>query len=174
MALKIDPTMRYCQHCDDEYMPQIEKCGVCGADLISGTELLSHRQGRESKLAARLGDLTANDEIVTIFTAKVEEVKRIERLLKPENIGTLIVGDENSCGKGCCGGNLELRVRVQDARDAMEIIEKDLDRTTVIHEHKAFADHGFNQEAGEHTCPACGTIFPTSNTTCPDCGLCFG
>jgi len=174
MTLKIDPEMRYCLACDDEYMPHINKCGVCGADLITGRELLVKKQSRESELASRLGDLTEDDEIVTIFKAKVEEVKRIERLLKAENIGTLIVGDENTCGQGCCGGNVELRVRVQDARDAMTIIETDLDRTTMMHEHTAYEDHGFNQEAKEHSCPACGTVFSTSETTCPDCGLCFG
>ncbi len=171
--MHIDPTMRYCVNCDDEYMPQIEKCGVCGSVLLSGTELLARKQGRESILAARLGDLTPSDEIITIYKGKVDEVKRIERLLKAENIGTLIVGDENTCGQGCCGGSVELRVRVQDGRDALAIIERDLDETTNMHEHKAFADHGYNQQAGEHTCPACGTVFPTTETTCPDCGLCF-
>ncbi len=174
MKLNIKLDMQYCVHCDDEYMPDVPRCGVCGADLISGKDLLSTKQNSDAKLTARLGNLTASDEIITIFKAKVGEVKRLEKLLKAENIGTIIVGDD-TCGKGCCGGNVELKVRMQDARDALSIIEDDLDKATRIDDHELVAvDNGFDQSVVEHICPACGTTFATSTTTCPDCGLCFG
>lgn len=174
MNLVIDPTMYYCVNCNDEYMPEASKCGVCGAELISGEALLAQRQNEQAKLASRLGELTPADQIVTICRDEVYEVKRIEQLLKAENIGTLITGEESSCGKGCCGGRVELKVRVQDVQAAMAVIEADLDRTTASHEHKAFADYGFDQAAAEHTCPACGATFVVNGNTCPDCGLCFG
>ena len=174
MSLEIDPAMHYCVNCDDEYMPEILKCGVCGADLISGEELLAQKLGYQEQLASRLGELTAADDIVTILKAELHEVKRIEQHLKAENIGTLIIGDENSCGKGCCGGSVELKVRVQDTLAAMAVIEVDLDRAAAKHEHEAFADYGFDQARAEHTCPACGAIFAVDGNTCPACGLCFG
>ena len=174
MDFKIDPTMRYCLNCDDEYMPEIMQCGVCGADLISGEELLAQKRNYKDQRASRLGKLTAADDIITIFKAALYEVKRIEQYMKAENIGTLIVGDDDSCGKGCCGGGVELKVRVQDAPAAMAVIEADLDQTTASHEHGAFADYGFDQAEAEHICPACGTDFVGNGSTCPDCGLCFG
>lgn len=182
MTMDIDPEMRYCLTCNDEYIPEMTSCGVCGAALITGGEMLERRRSGSRQVAGRKGALTPEDDIVTIFKASLADVKRIERQLARENIGTLIWGDKPSCGKGCCGGgDLELRVRREDAGAAMAVIEADFRRQTASHEsHSAVADYVVDLANSQNSCPACGATFSldprhaSQGVTCPDCGLCFG
>lgn len=181
MAFDIDPEMRYCPKCNDEYEPEMTACGVCGTALLLGAELHGRRHATRQQVASRKGALTPDDEIITIFKASLNDARRVERLLQRENIGTLLWGDKPSCGKGCCGGgDLELRVRREDAGAAMLLIEEDFKRQTASHgEHHAVADYVVDPENSENVCPACGATFALDSRsgrslTCPDCGLCFG
>ncbi|MFW8601325.1 hypothetical protein ACOHYD_07570 [Desulfobacterota bacterium M19] len=172
MKYQIDPGMRYCLTCHDEYRPEITTCAACGTTLISGAEMRTRQLKHQSRLLARKGEIEPGEEIVTIMKAGIHEVKRIQQFLTRAHIGSVLIGD-NTCGQGCCGGDIELRVRTEEAAEALSIIEEDLARTTALHEHAIPADSGFNPEEDEHVCPACGTAFATSSLTCPDCGLCF-
>jgi hypothetical protein len=182
MTLDIDPEMQYCLKCNGEYMPEISTCAVCGLTLISGDEMLERHQAGRQQLASRKGALTPDDDIVTIFKSQLADVKRVELQLQKENIGTLVWGDKASCGKGCCGGGeLELRVRREDAMAALAVIEADFKRQTASHEmQSAIADCVVDLGESENCCPACGCTFAMAHQqdvqalTCPDCGLCFG
>ncbi len=171
----IDPEMKYCPNCNDEYRPEISKCGVCGQGLVFGAEYRAQEQARLARVRSRPGAVQAGDDLVTIHKAPLKDMKPVEELLAQENIGFLLVGDDRSCGKGCCPANFELRVRREEARDAFLLLELEHRRSTGVASHgHDIEDHGFNPEAGEATCPACGYCFSTATTTCPDCGLCFG
>ncbi len=172
MKYEIDPGMRYCLTCRDEYRPEVTTCATCGTTLINGAEMQARQLKHQSKLLARKGEIEPGEEIVTIMKAGIHEVKRIQQFLTKAHIGSVLIGDK-TCGQGCCGGDIELRVRPEEAAEALTIIEEDLARTTALHEHTIPADSGFNPEEDEHICPACGTAFATSSSTCPDCGLCF-
>lgn len=186
MIKEIDSEMCYCLRCNDEYMPDRTTCGVCGAALVSGRELQDQSHARLEPKANRKGALTPEDDIITVFKAPLLDVKRLEKQMQRENIGTLIWGEKSSCGKGCgksCGGggDLELRVRREDAMAAMALLEDDFKRQTASHDmHNAVADYGFDPEDAENSCPACGCTFSVHSQggrqelTCPDCGLCFG
>lgn len=169
-----DPKMKYCTVCDDEYMPEIVKCGVCGNLLKSGQEILEAHEKRQRDLAVRKGAITASDDVVTILKTSMDEVKRIAALLENEKIGTLLLGEAGGCGKGCCGSELELKVRREDVALAMEIIDIDFQKMTAISNSELNQDGGFNSALMSATCPACGFTFSTSSSVCPDCGLCFG
>lgn len=173
----VDHDMKYCPKCDDEYMPEIVNCGVCGTRLLNSAELRAQKDLQQREIVARKGALTPEDDVVTIFKGALADVKKLDQQLRDVNIGTLIWGDKPSgCGKGCCGGgDLELRVRREDAQAAVAIVEADFDRSTAYHAHNtAHADYGFDPAAAENSCPACGCIFSSASSTCPDCGLCFG
>lgn len=172
----IDPELKYCVRCDDEYLSHIEKCGVCGDALVSGAALLAMKQEQKRFTDSRRGALTEQDDIVTIFKAPLGEIKRLELQLNNHNIGTLVIGEGPSCGKGCCGGgNAELLVRREDFADAMVLINEDFERMTALTDHNAaFAEHTLDPAAELATCPACGFSFAATSDTCPDCGLCFG
>lgn len=171
----IEPDLKYCPTCNDEYRAEIIKCATCGIELLTGTELLENQKKKLSHRNKRLGALTASDEVVSIHQGSSSELKVFEKMLEQENIGAMIVDKSQGCGKGCCGTTLDLMVRKEEAADAYHLIQSALDKTRALDDHDMSGCDGvYDQDAGEATCPACGFQFQTSTTTCPDCGLCFG
>lgn len=171
----IEPDLKYCPQCNDEYRAEIARCATCGIELETGVDRLARQEAAARRRTQRRVTLTAEDDIVSIHRGPLAEIKRIERMLAAENIGSLVTGDEQSCNKGCCPSNFYLQVRREDASDAFMVIQKDHRSQTALDHH----DHGcaegvFDQDAGTAVCPACGFSFTTNQTTCPDCGLCFG
>ena len=171
----IDPELKYCLKCQDEYRADVEICGVCGATLVAGTDVLKMEADRRQQLDSRGGELSADDEVVNIRRGPLSDIKHLEGLLKRENIGSLIAGDEGSCGSGCCPSTFILQVRTDDVGVALDILEKDFQRSTGLAHHDAsFGNAVFDNRASETVCPACGHTFLTSRTDCPDCGLSLG
>jgi hypothetical protein len=171
----VDPELKYCLQCNDEYMPQIEKCGVCGMKLISGREMLEREEVRTRNLAKRAGRITPDDDLVGIRQGALSDMKNTENLLNSERIATLLVGDESSCGKGCgCASSFVLQVRREDAQDALAILADEFRRSTGLDQHDiSNADNVFDPLATEVVCPACGHSFSPTAGACTDCGLQF-
>lgn len=164
---------KYCPSCLDEYRPEINVCAACQAELVTGEEMLARQQEEKARERGRAGELHGDDDLVSVRRGPLAEMKAYEKLLKSAQIGTLLAGDESSCGKGCCPGNFDLLVRREEARDALLIIEAEIKRTAVLdHEGGEGGDSVFDPLAAENTCPACGHCF-SGGTECPDCGLCF-
>lgn len=173
--MMIDPECKYCPSCNEEYRAEIVLCADCGIELIGGEEMLEKERAVKARKKARKGDITPDDDIVSIHKGQLADLKVLEKELARENIGVLLSGDESSCGKGCCSSSFFLQVRREDARDAVEVVQQYIDRTTAISHHDlTCAEHVYNPQAGTAVCPACGFTFETSTSTCPDCGLCFG
>jgi uncharacterized Zn ribbon protein len=169
----IDPELKYCPKCKDEYRAEIIVCAACEATLLTGLEMLARQREGEGKRSSRKGSLTETDDLVAVRRGPLGELRAYEQLLKAEGIATLMAGDEKSCGKGCCAGNFDLVVRREDAAEAVKLIEAEIRRTAQIDIGSAcHHDAVFHDEAVETTCPACGHKFPPS-PECPDCGLCF-
>jgi len=169
----IDPEMKYCPKCRDEYMPHAQNCAACQIVLITGSELQQMEEQRNQRLAQRGGEITPEDDIVTIHRAVLAEIKVLEALLANERIAVLVTG-EKSCGKGCCPTSFDLNVRREDALEALQIIEREFERTTGINGHdRSTAEAVFNPSAMLVQCPACGTAFNPATPECPECGLCF-
>lgn len=163
----------YCPVCLDEYRAEIELCAVCSAKLKTGEEMMSLAEKGREKVSGRTGELNADDDLVSVRRGPLAEMKVYEKLLLNDKIGAMLVGDESSCGKGCCPGNFDLVVRREDGRDALLIIEAEIRRTAVIdHGGAKNGDAVFDPLSAENTCPACGHNF-SGGTECPDCGLCF-
>jgi hypothetical protein len=170
----IDPELKYCPKCHDEYRAEIDRCAACGIPLLAGADMLNVEKGRQEKLAARKGEITPADQVVVIERGSLHDLRHLEELLAAERIGTRLVGDDRSCGKNCCPSTFDLQVRQEDAADALRILAAEHQRTTAFDHHHDYADAVFNPDAAEATCPACGISFSTATTECPDCGLCFG
>ena len=171
----IEPDLKYCPNCNDEYMPHIEKCAACAVLLISGRQVVELAAAHEQKLAARAVELTADDEIVAIRRGPLADMKHLESLLQRERISTLIAGDESSCTKGCCPSSFFLQVRSDDVAEAMAVLAEDFRRATALDHHDtAGIDKVYDPTAALASCPACGCTFSTSSTVCPDCGLQLG
>ena len=171
----IDPDLKYCVQCNDEYMPHIENCGVCGTKLLSGQEMLAREEARNRKLSNRPVRITANDDLVPVRQGPLPEMKHMESLLRAEGIPVLLVGDESSCGKGCaCAASFILQVKREDVQDTLMVLGEEFRRSTALDSHDVtYADSVYNPLASEVICPACGHRFPPSAGACPDCGLQF-
>jgi hypothetical protein len=170
----IDPELKYCPSCHDEYRAEIEQCAACEVVLITGAQKMALEKKRQENMSRRKGELAPEDEVVAIERGSLHDLKRLEDLLAAERIGTRLIGDEQSCSKSCCPSHFYLQVRKEDAVDALQLLARDHQRTTGLdagcHAH---GEEVYNPHAGEAICPACGFRFSTSAATCPDCGLCF-
>ena len=169
----IDPQLKYCPKCKDEYRAEIVFCGVCEATLLTGAEILARQRAGEEKRATRKGDLSESDELVSVRRGPLGEMRAYEQLLKVEGIAVMLAGDEHSCGKGCCPSKFDLVVRQEEAAEALHLIEAEIRRTSRIDTESAdHHDAVFHDEAAETVCPACGYRFQPA-PECPECGLCF-
>jgi hypothetical protein len=177
----VEPDLKYCPKCDDEYLTEIEKCAACGIDLITGQQKIEMAEALKKKLESRVSELSPDDDLVRIRRGTLPEMRHLSNLLNDSRIGTLLVGDLTTCGKDRFGNTLstpttyDLQIKREEAAEALHIIEEEHMRTTVLDEYdKSNVDTVFNPEAREACCPACGHSFPTTETSCPDCGLSFG
>ncbi len=175
MELFIDPDLKYCPRCNDEYRPDIRICAECGVELLSGRQMQAMLEERRQGRAGRSMQIGPDEELVDVRRGPVLQVKELQVLLGERGIPSLVVGEGGKgCGKGCCGTDLLLRVRPEDAPEVARILEEEYVRGTALVEHDtSFAHAVFNTAAEQATCPACGCTFPTTTTTCPECGLCF-
>ena len=170
----IDPELKYCPQCNDEYRAEIKICAACQVELITGREVLDIEEARQQRRSAHRDEITVDDDLVPVHQASLADVRHLAALFKAKYIESLISGDESSCGKGCCAPKYYLNVRREDGPDAMRILQEEYLRTTALESHGAdHIDGVFDEDVGEALCPACGSVFETTTTTCPDCGLCF-
>lgn len=172
----IDPELKYCPRCGDEYRADIVTCASCEVELLTGarlTEIMEQeRQRRENRNRA----IDPGEDLVDIRNGSLLEVKQVQILLERESIPTLIVGEgDPSCGKGCCGGSkVILRARAADLQDIREVLTRDYIKSTGLEDHDlSHASAIYDEDAAQTTCPACGHVFFGGSGTCPDCGLCF-
>lgn len=171
----IDPELKYCPACNDEYRAEIVACAGCEGELITGEQYLEMKNDSLSERDNRSMELSADDELVQLRSGPLQEMKQMRSLLAKENIPSLLVGEDDGCGKGCCGANVILQVRLQDGQAAVNVFAEEFKRSTSLTSHDlSTVDSIFDEKAKNTSCPACGHSFSPTTTTCPDCGLCFG
>lgn len=170
----IDPDLKYCPKCNDEYRAEIENCAACSIALITGRQKIAMAEAQKKKLASRVSHISPEDDLVPLQRGPLTDMRHLANLLSAENIGALLVGDEKSCGKSCCPTVYTLLVKREDGLESLQIVEAEHRRTTGLEgQHYPDSDAVFNPAASEACCPACGHSFSTTETACPDCGLSF-
>jgi len=172
----VSSEMNYCPVCGDEYRADQTTCAACDRKLISGTEKIALILEKEQQLSGRSMDLSLDDELVTLRKGALKDIKQLQTLLAKERIPAMLAGDEESCGKGCCGPELYLQVRRSDAEPAMVVLNEYFIKSTALSNHDMTnVDAVYVQGAETNVCPACGCQFsPYVENNCPECGLCFG
>ncbi len=169
----IDPELKYCPSCDEEYRVEIELCASCNVTLLSGSERLAQEEAVQKQRASRSMTISNSDELASIRKGSLHDMKQLQTILANENIPSLLAG-EAGCGKGCCGTELYLQIKVSDGEEAMRVLADDFKEKTALDSHDLSTAHAvFDTGAENSTCPACGCVFSTRSPTCPDCGLCF-
>ncbi|MDW7771762.1 MAG: hypothetical protein SCH71_02625 [Desulfobulbaceae bacterium] len=174
MKFRIEPDLKYCPQCQDEYRANVEMCVSCSVALLTGREILEIEERRKEKKANRSMHIQPDEELVDIRKGSILEIKQVQALLARQGFPSLIAGDSKSCGKGCRGTEVLLRVRGEDIKEILAIFQKEYIQATALHEHDvSYVDAVYNPAAGKTTCPACGYTFTSQDNCCPDCGLCF-
>ena len=109
-----DPDLKYCPKCDEEYRAEIAMCAACNIELISGEQRLDQEKAVQKKKDARSMTITNDDELANIRKGSLHDMKQLQTLLAKENIPSLLAGEGGNCGKGCCGTDLYLQIKVTD------------------------------------------------------------
>jgi hypothetical protein len=170
----IDSEMSYCPSCDDEYRPGIVNCAACNVPLISGKEKLELEKANYDAFSEHSMEISPDDTLVNIRKGPLKDIKSQQILLAKGRVPAIIAGDENSCGKGCCGPEMYLQIKEEDTDRAMAILAQDFVKSTSLDSHDlSNAEAVFDQNATETVCPACGCRFSPTVGACPECGLCF-
>jgi len=169
----IDPNLKYCFQCKEEYRPEITHCADCGAELLTGKEIQASLEQEKELKAKRDMNISSEDDLMDVRKGPVRDIKQLQALLKAHLIPSLIIKD-NTCGKGCCGTDIILQVRTLDIQEVINVFAQEHESSTGLSDYDTSNAHAvFNTSAVETTCPACGFSFSTQSTICPDCGLFF-
>lgn len=170
----IDAEMNYCPECEVEFRGDIKQCPTCDVMLISGEEKIQILAAQNDFSSTRTMEITSDDELISIRKGPLKDVKTLQRVLAREIIPSILAGDEESCGKGCCGPEMYLQIRSEDMDIATEVLARDFVKSTALNvEDLKHADVIFDEHAAEMVCPACGCRFSPTVGACPECGLCF-
>ena len=170
----IEPDLRYCPQCGDEYRAEIATCAACRCGLVSGRRLLASTPARE-EIGTPMEEIQPGDPLVTIRKGPVLPIRQLGEHLRRHGVASL-AGTEGgtACATGCRGPEILLQVRERDLATAMIVLAQEYRQSTSLADHDlSLAGEVFDPDAGEATCPACGCHFATTLTACPDCGLCF-
>jgi hypothetical protein len=168
-----DPELQYCPRCLDEYRADILTCAACGIALQSGQQMLDRQAKDKQHRAARSLEIAPEEMLLTVRKGPVMQIKELQAYLLHQGIPSLAF-KEHGASCGCRGGELALQVRENDLAEVMTALAQEFRQSTGVMEHDTrFADAVYDTEAAEAVCPACGCLFSTRLTACPDCGLCF-
>nr|WP_321466836.1 hypothetical protein [uncultured Desulfobulbus sp.] len=169
----IDPDLKYCSQCGDEYRAEMETCASCGITLQWGHALLAAGAGKSAAPQAPVG-IAPEEAAVSIRKGPMLQIKELQRFLQSRGLAARIAKEEGA-GCGCRGPEVILQVREGDLQQVMALLAEEYWSSTGLDDHDTqFAGAVFDEREQETLCPACGYRFSTRETTCPDCGLCFG
>ncbi len=174
LAHGVDVEMNYCPRCEDEFRSDIDTCPSCQISLVSGEERLQHVMAHAEQFSGRSMEISADDDLVVARKGLLKDVKALQKILAAERIPSMIAGDENGCGKICCGPEMYLHIKKEDIELASEVLARDFVKSTALNINDLkHADVVFDEHAKETVCPACGCSFSPTVGACPECGLCF-
>lgn len=170
----IDPELKYCPICRDEYRADFSLCAICNQELVNGRDLISQEKPGDDKEIARTVAITEEDSLIPLQRGSLQDMKNLQRLLEKAAVPTMLLKDEDNSGKGCCGTEVFVHIREQDIKRASEVIRAEHEVTTVAADYDlSTADAVFDPGAALTSCPACGCHFMPTSNSCPDCGLQF-
>ncbi|MDD2463296.1 MAG: hypothetical protein PHI97_04810 [Desulfobulbus sp.] len=175
MNLKdIDPELKYCPKCGDEYRAEIQACAGCTVPLVLGRVLLAAVESSNAPVESRPLIIGPDEAVVSIRKGPMLQIKELQQYLKKRGVAAQIFKDDGA-GCGCRGPEVILQVREQELQQVMAVLAEEYCQTTGLADHDTqFAGSVFDDQAEDALCPACGHRFSTQENTCPDCGLCFG
>lgn len=114
-----------------------------------------------------------DSEYVQVGEAPVSEAKRLKAILEGRGVILQLASDPDNCNS--CSPKVALYVRPGDLEKFKALLSEEHARSLGdLTPDARLADAVFDSEKDEAVCPACGMVFSTKLTECPDCGLGFG
>lgn len=174
MFRSIDPDLKYCPSCREEYRPEILACGECGRQLLTGVELQA-RLGEQGHGPRAKAVITADDPLTPVRQGPVLMIKELQSFLERQGLPSLAVKEgDGACNSGCRGPELLLLVRTVDLPEVAAALEEEHRLSTGLEQHQiSRAGIVYDARDEQAVCPACGCCFSSRFAVCPDCGLCF-
>lgn len=175
MIPTIEPDLKYCPQCHDEYRAEIQTCVSCNVALLTGVEMQALQDAQQQKIVSRSLEIRPEDPLTTIRKGPVMQMKQLQSYLLQHRFPSLALKESpENCTQGCRGAEILVQVRTSDLQEVLKVLEKEYRQTTGLAEHDTrLAGAVYNIHAQEAVCPACGFRFPTASPVCPDCGLRF-
>jgi hypothetical protein len=119
-------------------------------------------------------------EHVKIGEAPIREAKRLQAALAERGVAVRLASDPEQCNS--CSPKIMMSIHRSDLAAFQALMNEERARAFGMsaEDVAAAASSGtlrseavFDPEKEDATCPACGTVFSTRLTECPDCGLGF-
>ncbi|MGK5086225.1 hypothetical protein WDW86_01600 [Bdellovibrionota bacterium FG-2] len=119
--------------------------------------------------------MNLTDELILLGQMDLAEAKRIRSILEDQGVVFQLRTEVEACNSKGCKPTAQVYTRDADLPVIREFFEKEHVRSLAgLEVNHELQNAVFDSEKSEATCPACGTVFSTLKTECPDCGLCFG
>lgn len=115
-----------------------------------------------------------SDEKVLIGKAGTQKCEMLRGYLASYGIDIVTIHNKSTCSTGC-STELEIWAHVADTAQ-IETLLKELYQNEMRESgyDTQLLNAVYDPEAHEATCPACATVFATTYSECPECGLAFG
>lgn len=110
---------------------------------------------------------------ILLGTAPVVIANRYRDLLSEKSIKIDLAYNNSTCKTGC-SHTMEMWAEEGDLATVVEFIKSENKRNFEgLDFDPEVINQVFDSSREEAQCPACATVFPTSASECPDCGLGF-
>ncbi len=94
----IDEDCNYCPQCGEAYRAEIKTCTACSIPLIPGSEKLTVLSKQETLPPENYTEISADDELVTIQSGKLGQLKPLQHILMAAYVPSILGGDGASRG----------------------------------------------------------------------------
>ncbi|MFH1728442.1 MAG: hypothetical protein ABIA04_08490 [Pseudomonadota bacterium] len=112
-------------------------------------------------------------ELLLIGTIEINEAKRLKYNMMERKADLEIRHNEETCTKGC-KTTVEVWIQKEHISIFQDMMKKEQEKLfDGLDINIDQINEVFDPEKEKATCPACGTVFSTKETECPDCGLNF-
>jgi len=130
---------------------------------------MTNQPGQESSQ-----DIRNDDAKVMLGTMPMREGEILRDRLAGVGVTVALAVNHASCTTGCAP-SYEVWVHPEDMPEVRSFMLADrAAKLADLGVDPAALDAVFDPSQAEATCPACGTVFPTTSSECPECGLGFG
>lgn len=117
----------------------------------------------------------SDDSFALVGILDLKEAKRIQSILADRGVRLHLLRNPETCSSGSCAPSVEVHAAPADLAKIREFFVEERSRSLAgLDFDPALVGEVFDPSKDSARCPACGTVFSTQLTTCPDCGLGFG